>query len=198
MPANPPADFNDIEENNYIGFPSVFPMLFTNQECSKIIDLSKNLETHQAPVGPSGTKNIDLSTRNSNIKWLGLASDTQWIYQRIQGAYTQANINYKFDLLGCSFFQVTEYPVGGKYDWHEDVGDKLISKRKLSLSVQLSDPNDYDGGDLEFLNPLPYKSDFRQQGSVIIFPSFLAHRVTAVTRGARWSLIAWVFGPPFR
>lgn len=193
-----PDDFNDLEENNYIGFPSLYPMLFTPKECCRIIDLRENLTSEQAAVGPSGSDTIDMSTRNSKIQWMGMAEETEWIYQRIQGAYTQANLNYRFEILGCSYFQVTEYPVGGKYDWHEDVGDKLISKRKLSLSVQLSDPNDYEGGDLEFLNQLPYTADFRQQGSVIVFPSFLAHRVTEVTRGTRWSLIAWVFGPPFK
>ena len=74
----------------------------------------------------------------------------------------------------------------------------MISKRKLSLSVQLTDPADYDGGDLEFVNHLGNEDEFRKQGSIIVFPSYLSHRVTTVTRGARRSMIAWVFGPPFR
>jgi len=64
--------------------------------------------------------------------------------------------------------------------------------------VQLSGPADYDGGDLQFPNPSPYRDRFRLQGAAIVFPSFLAHRVSEVTRGSRWSLIAWVFGPPFK
>ena len=191
-------DFNELEENNYIGFPYVIPSLFTAQECRDLILLADDLEIHQAQIGAENRSDLDLSTRNSRIRWMGKTEQTAWVYRKVQYAYLVANQYYKFDLLGCSYFQVTEYPAGGKYDWHEDLGHGLISKRKLSLSVQLSDPADYDGGNLEFVNRLERREDFRKQGSIIVFPSYLAHRVTAVTRGTRWSMIAWVFGPPFR
>lgn len=198
MSTRKPADYNEIEENNYIAFPYLFPSLFSKQECGEIIEHSKHLKIEQAKIGSSSLEALNTSTRISKIRWMGMTGDTQWIYQRVELAYKRANSFFNFDVLGCSYLQVTEYPVSGKYDWHEDLGENLISKRKLSISIQLCDPQDYDGGDLEFVNPLPYKSEFRQQGAAIIFPSFLSHRVTAVTRGTRWSLIAWVFGPPFR
>jgi hypothetical protein len=94
--------------------------------------------------------------------------------------------------------QLSEYQVGDEYDWHLDLGPGPASRRKLSLSVQLTEPNEYEGGDLEIkgVHNIPA---LRKRGSVIIFPSFLLHRVTPVTRGVRRSLVAWVPGEkPFR
>ena len=92
----------------------------------------------------------------------------------------------------------------GRYDWHMDVGAHGVNKRKLAMTVQLSDPKDYDGGDLKFnlrgldsyredniLGPPP---EFKQQGSIVIFPSFLWHKVEPITRGTRYSLVVWALG----
>ena len=92
--------------------------------------------------------------------------------------------------------QVASYSGGGHYGWHMDVGQGVVSTRKLSISVQLSDPADYDGGELEFL--ASGDCGPRTQGTLIAFPSFLVHRVRPVTRGTRWSLVSWVAGPSFR
>jgi PKHD-type hydroxylase len=92
--------------------------------------------------------------------------------------------------------QIAEYESGGHYDWHVDIGADITSGRKISASVQLSDGNGYEGGELEFLNV--DSMDFpRSLGSVIIFPSYLPHRVKPVTRGIRRSLVVWVHGNPF-
>lgn len=198
MEPGKPLDFNQLEENNYIGIPGVLPGAFTPQECQTIIALGQEFEQLQANVGSNELQDFDLSYRNSQIHWMAENDKTSWIFNRVISLYKQANSFYKVNTTGISFLQVTQYPTGGKYEWHEDIGTGLISKRKLSLSVQLSNPDDYDGGDLEFLNPSPHQSQFRGQGNAIIFPSFLAHRVTEVTRGTRWSLITWVFGPPYK
>ena len=85
----------------------------------------------------------------------------------------------------------------GFYDWHTDFAG-ITPRRKLSISVQLSRPEDYDGGDLELLfTSSPYKAA-RERGKFIVFPSFCLHRVTPVTRGTRWSLVAWVLGTRWR
>ena len=70
--------------------------------------------------------------------------------------------------------------------------------RKISISIQLSRPEDYDGGDLELMyGTEPQKLD-RTRGAFIAFPSFMLHRVTPVTRGTRWSLVAWILGTRWR
>jgi len=130
MSVGPIKDFNELEENNDLAFPSVLPGLFTQEECARFIELGKQFEAHQANVGSVLRQNEDLSYRNSKIRWMGMDEQTQWIYQRIIQPYRQANQFYKMDPAGVSYFQVTEYPAGGKYDWHEDLGEGLISKRK--------------------------------------------------------------------
>ena len=77
--------------------------------------------------------------------------------------------------------------------------------RKLSVTINLSDPDDYDGGLLKFdYGPHALKERYHEcveikpKGSIIIFPSYIYHQVTPVTRGTRYSLVLWVLGKPFR
>ena len=84
------------------------------------------------------------------------------------------------------------------FDWHLDFGPGAISERKLSITVQLSDEDAYEGGDLEFMVNKEYVKAPREQGTVIVFPSFIMHRVTPVTKGTRESIVGWIAGPPFR
>jgi PKHD-type hydroxylase len=92
--------------------------------------------------------------------------------------------------------QVATYSVGEHYDWHIDLGPGKNSSRKLSLSLQLSDSSEYEGGELEFMNVKEKTS--REIGTLITFPAFLTHRVTPVTKGTRKSLVAWISGDSFR
>ena len=97
--------------------------------------------------------------------------------------------------------QFTEYTVDNFYHWHQDNLDSSINgtNRKLSLSVNLSNPKDYEGGNLEFFmgNVKPFDPLKRKQGSVIVFDSSIWHRVTPVTKGIRYSLVTWLWGPNF-
>ena len=95
--------------------------------------------------------------------------------------------------------QFTEYDSAydGYYDWHIDTGGKeLSSNRKLSMSVQLSDPSEYEGGELQVVKETNVLK--KNRGSAFIFPSYLLHRVTPVTKGTRYSLVCWISGHPFR
>lgn len=86
---------------------------------------------------------------------------------------------------------------GDHYDWHVDVGHAANGSRKLGFTVQLSRPDEYDGGDLEFLN-VPYdRAAVRAKGALVVFPAFFAHRVTAVTRGTRLALVGWIHGDSY-
>ena len=85
----------------------------------------------------------------------------------------------------------------GFYNWHTDFAP-IRPLRKLSISIQLSRSEDYEGGDLELMYGIePQKLD-RTRGAFIVFPSFMLHRVTPVTRGTRWSLVAWILGARWR
>ncbi|HUF73295.1 MAG TPA: 2OG-Fe(II) oxygenase [Gammaproteobacteria bacterium] len=85
----------------------------------------------------------------------------------------------------------------GFYDWHTDFGD-IAPRRTISITVQLSRPEDYDGGELELFFRSPPASMDRTRGAFIAFPSFAVHRVAPVTRGTRWSLVAWICGDRWR
>ena len=109
--------------------------------------------------------------------------------------------NFGFRLNNFYELQYTEYHSSeqGFYDWHQDIVwlQPTESQRKISVTVQLSDDDDYEGGDFEFNKDLPQPSDIRTRGTVIVFPSFLYHRVTEVTKGERKSLVAWYEGESF-
>ena len=119
-----------------------------------------------------------------------------------------ANKSWGFNISKYESVQFTEYQPKGHYNWHNDSMKNPMNlknmQRKLSVSLQLSKPEDYDGGDLKFnlrgldshiedniMSPPP---EFKQQGSVVIFPSFLWHKVEPITRGTRYSLVVWALG----
>ena len=105
---------------------------------------------------------------------------------------------YKFDLddIEVERFQFIEYTEGSHYDWHMDIGTGLPSRRKLSVVIQLSDPNDYTGGNLELIGS-EENPDIKEQGTAIAFPSFEYHRVTPLKTGKRYAIVFWMHGKPF-
>ena len=92
--------------------------------------------------------------------------------------------------------QLLNYKQNSKgYDWHTDIGLGMASTRKISITVNLND--NYEGGNLQFFSDKTYEFN-PPRGDAIAFPSFLPHRVTPITKGERWSLVAWIGGQPFR
>jgi PKHD-type hydroxylase len=171
---------------------------FTADECKKIIEMASK---EKKIKGSLNTKNlIDESVRINNTVWLHPSQENNWIYEKLLVAIKQFNEkHFHFDLFGIlESLQFAEYNhPNGKYEAHIDRG-KNISPRKLSVSLQLSDENDYEGGDLELIfSHNPDKAP-RTQGTVIVFPSYVLHRVAPVTSGTRYSLVAWVTGAPFK
>lgn len=181
---------------------------FSNVEIRNVLRISKLYDFQEALTqgeteNNNGQKEED-SIRKSNIKWLRPEADkTEWMYEKLMQLVLEANFNYwKFDLSHVKdAIQYTEYngDEEGGYDWHLDVGTYPYSHRKISITVQLSDPDDYEGGDLEIWagGKEPIKAP-RQKGAVVMFPSYLMHRVTPVTKGVRKSLVLWVGGNTFR
>ena len=181
--------------NNWVAASAVVPRLFSVEECRRIMAYGSDLDFRPGTmVRPS------LSARRCASAWMRCNDATAWIYERVVKAVDEANHNYAFDLLGMMDpFQFLRYDAksADEIGWHMDCGEGPNTTRKLSLTVQLSDPGDYGGGDLEFL-ALPSSSFTRHQGAAILFPALLAHRVTPVTSGIRYSLVAFFNGPPFR
>jgi PKHD-type hydroxylase len=170
-----------------------------------IIKASEQYPVVSAGLGYDGSiQKNDL--RSSKIRWVNPAdenskfiSDLLWYYGR------EANKNaFGFDINYLLDIQYTKYIAeeNGKYDWHYDTfwANPTTYDRKLSIIIQLSDSADYEGGNFEIdpFHPQLPADKIREKGSVIVFPSFLSHRVTPVTKGERISLVSWIQGPKFR
>jgi PKHD-type hydroxylase len=122
---------------------------------------------------------------------------TDWLVDRLHPHIMELNRSLAFDLQGWAAPAVLRYRPGQHYAWHVDMGQDDLALRKLSVVVLLSEPEAYEGGDLQWMPDLGPCS--RQLGTVVIFPSFMPHRVTPVTSGERFVLVAWVHGDrPFR
>ena len=151
-----------------------------------------------ATLSGAGEGNEEL--RKSSVIFLKPSDKTHWIYERIANLAATCNAqNYHFELNGfMQDLQLTNYESGEYFDWHMDFHSGEISHRKLSVTVQLSDDESYEGGDLQFMINNRIESAPRRKGTVIVFPSFILHRVTKVTAGKRNSIVGWVSGPPYR
>jgi PKHD-type hydroxylase len=139
---------------------------------------------------------VDINERNVNIQF----STTNWINALLCGYIRYANhANFHYDLSDWDkeALQISKYSKGEFYKMHMDFGPDIHMTRKLSITVQLSDENDYEGGDLIFYNHPDEKqrvTSVRGKGSIIVFDSRVHHEVTPVTKGVRYSLVKWYHG----
>lgn len=172
---------------------------FTPEECERIIAMgATGLETSTI----YGDK-VDLSVRSSQVKPLALDPGTGWIFERVRAAAVGVNARWwDFELSGIyPWLQLLRYDKTQHQVWHRDGVVGTFSNRKLSVSVQLSDPRAYKGGELQFFpenGGVTPPRDQMTQGTIVFFPAWLVHQVTPVTKGTRWSLVTFVEGPPFR
>ena len=206
--------------NYYYYFKSAIP----ERICDDIIKYGKSISDQMAVTGGFDDKkklnkkqlNDLKQKRDSNIVWM----NDRWIYKEIQPYVNEANIRAGWNFIwdwseSCQF---TKYNKGQFYDWHCDSWDKPYARqntndpshgkiRKLSVTVSLSDPKEYKGGELEFdfRNTDPDKKinikkckEILPKGSLVVFPSFVWHRVCPVKKGSRYSLVIWNLGYPFR
>jgi PKHD-type hydroxylase len=174
---------------------------FSPSEIDRITAIGDGLVRERAELvladDPFGKKRV------TDVSWLERGEKTHWLYARLEQIVQQLNSQYyKYDiyreLREPLQYTVYESSQGGHYNWHVDHGAGGPDARKLSISVQLSDPSAYQGCDLE----LDFGDDDvpapRARGTVVIFSSYVLHRVTPITAGVRKSLVAWVSGPQFK
>jgi PKHD-type hydroxylase len=156
-------------------------------------------QTSRLPAGSVGH-------RISKTKFVFPNEDTQWMFERYNGAVDKLNqMYYNFDLNGFNELQFTEYRSGdgGKFDFHGDIhyGEPpsyMFQMRKLSIVVLLN--SEFQGGEFQIntKNEIDSQTIQLKPGTMIAFPSWVLHRVTPVTKGNRRSLVTWVLGPKFR
>ena len=175
--------------------------LLTPQQCKLVIDCGRRQPPQQAQVGmdkPGG--GVDTKKRLTTISWIPFNQMPQ-LYDTLDTFIQGANLNhFGFDNIRITEqAQFTEYPEGGFYDWHMDCDIHMAHEppvRKISMTLLLSDPSEFEGGHLELMSPGKYGE--LKQGHAICFASFINHRVQPVTRGVRRSLVVWFGGKPFR
>lgn len=173
---------------------------FTLDEIKEILNLQNVFELKPSKI----LSENDTTYRISENFWIPKNdSKYKWIYDRLLKYIGMANNTYKFDLsMLHDDIQVAIYKSekNGNYSWHDDMitNTNFNTTRKLSLSVQLSDENEYEGGELEIVTSPNNFIASKKIGTIIIFPSFLIHRVKPVTKGNRISLVLWIDGPPFK
>jgi PKHD-type hydroxylase len=168
---------------------------FSKEECKRIVTIAKNKGLIKGTT--TSTKS---NVRKSNICWLHPVDDMDWVFRRVTDMVLNLNERFfKFDLFGINEgFQFTNYEApSGKYGKHVDRGLNM-PVRKLSISIQLTDPKEYEGGELYL-----YQNDEgdvidKTQGTLIVFPSYVLHEVMPVTKGERNSLVTWVTGEQFK
>jgi len=209
-------------KNYYYYYEAALPQKF----CDDVINTGKQQQAQMAVTGSSeGRKDLTAKEinniqekRKSEVVWL----NDQWIYNTIHpfihDANEKAGWNFEWDFSeSCQF---TKYGLGQYYGWHCDSWEEPYNApdnpntngkiRKLSVTISLNDPSEYEGGNLQFdfRNQVDWErhknasintcTQIRPRGSIIIFPSFVWHRVSPVVKGTRYSLVLWNLGQPWR
>jgi PKHD-type hydroxylase len=178
--------------------------------CDAVIEEFTDDDFYEAEIQRmDGTVAVELQSRHTQHVFIEPA---HWTGSFVAHFADQANLLWGLDLAGLGTLSILRYTEGSHFSWHVDVlayeksayeqfAGRGTLERKLSVTINLSDPADYDGGDLEFLNgvgQLYTQPELRERGSVVVFPSTVGHRVTPVTRGVRHALVGWMVGPTIR
>jgi PKHD-type hydroxylase len=167
---------------------------FSKLECETIINTAKTKGLIK------GKTREESDVRDSKISWLYPSDNLDWVFRKVTDITINLNERFfKFDLFGLNEgFQFTNYESpSGKYGKHVDRGINT-PVRKLSISIQLTNPEEYDGGELYLYDEDKGTLMDKTQGTLILFPSYVLHEVMPVTKGERNSLVTWVTGKQFK
>jgi PKHD-type hydroxylase len=200
-------DFNNKTEQpvNHSSpmYPPVYaPDVLSNQQIEEIHRIASQILTGAAQIGGGTNGGVDPTQRRSDVAWIEPNPNTKPLFEHLQKHIMMVNNeHYKFELSGIEALQYTTYDSKyfGEYKMHTDtvnIGENLV--RKLSLSILLSDPSEFEGG---HLIAMPYGSSMVMdgvKGRANFFPSWVPHCVTPVTKGVRKSLVIWAHGPLFK
>ena len=173
--------------------------VFTPEEIDKIIFLEDLQKFDKGQVGIGGPLNSDTKVRDSDVSWLHVDENSQWIFDRLGWITSRVNFDhFMYNIRGIEAIQYTKYGPDQHYTWHWDVEFGWQNYiRKISLVMLLTDPDEYEGGEFEIIRNgnLDDVCSFKpKKGDVVCFASWMPHRVAPVTSGTRKSLVAWVMG----
>jgi PKHD-type hydroxylase len=181
---------------------SNFPELkFTKEECDKIVNMLNDIYPASASVGGTkDTSKVSRKIRSAEIYVLDRDEENRWVYDKVAAIISFVNKYYfDFDITGITHeIQLIEYrsdeEIKGHYDWHVDCGPGEPATRKISFTAQLTNPEDYEGCELVINNHGTEVVGTKERGSIHLFPSYMTHKVTPITKGVRHALVIWIHG----
>lgn len=177
---------------------------FTTEECDLIIQTGELFEFMKAGIGDAENAVTDEDIRKTNITWIEPFEEHKWIFERLNEVVAKVNFDkFQLDLRRFDGFQYSKYEEGGHYKWHKDISrmPNHGHYRKLSVVVMLSDPSEYEGGDLLLCTTgnLDKVENHRfEKGDIAFFYSTTPHKVEPVTKGTRLTLVTWCLGDKFK
>lgn len=175
---------------------------FTEHELNLLQQRAKAAPNQATVGGESEYNDVVRRIRRSSVDWVKKEDETAWIFEKLGHVVASLNAQfYKFDITGFGErLQLTHYDHAdqGAYGWHQDYGSIGAPSRKLSLTLQLTDPCEYEGGNLQIMTHGEPMNVTKRRGLITVFPSYAVHQVTPVTQGSRQSLVAWISGPEFK
>ena len=183
-----------FHRNERVTCPDVLPGVLSAAECERAKGFARHCRRQDG-----GLVANQPGYRSVSSHWV-MPTDAEsiWLYGKVGAFAAEASKWYGFEIAGLfEPLLYLQYEAGDHFDWHLDAGIEGTCTRKLSITLQLSKPEDYAGGGLE-LFPQGELLESRHQGTGIVFPSFYPHRVAPVTHGVRHALVAWLHGPTFR
>jgi len=200
------APYNNFKIDSSWGNFYYHKKVFDDQKIEALETMIKEKYTFSKGLVGSqelGTISDSKESNNRDIAYITPNLETKWIYDLLFPIALKANeeaFHFDIDTVTDPIHYVIYPEDGGHLDWHMDVGYGDVNKRKLALTVQLSDPSEYEGGEFEIwvggsegFVTLP-----REKGDVVVFPTFLLHRIKPITKGTRKCLVFWTGGRPFR
>jgi len=176
--------------------------LFNDEEIKKIIDKLDDNKWDNSMVYDNKTEEISKHKIRTNKEQPLWPEQGGFPFDIITEEIFKVNSEYwNFDIRYIDFAKdpplVLKYVLDQEFNWHFDMSG-VSSTRKLSFTIQLSDSDDYEGGDLQFGPVIEHQPEIKKKGNITIFPSYVWHRVTPITKGNRYALVGWVHGPTFK
>lgn len=177
---------------------------FSKEECDAIVEECELQEFKKGRVGGTGDGELNEEVRDSDIVWIYPTNTNEWIFHRMASLAGRINFDkFQLDIDCFDGFQYSKYKTEGHYEWHTDIVEQPRNPqlhRKLSFSLMLTEPSEYEGGEL-LINLTGDSSKSKnlkcEKGDLIMFYSYLPHKVSPVTKGQRISLVTWAMGPKF-
>jgi PKHD-type hydroxylase len=187
--------------NKILNYFCIVNDVFSEEEVEKIIAFEDLQKFHKGAVGTGGKGDVNTNARDSEIMWLEANPNSAWLYEKFSNLVGHVNYDhFMYDIESFESFQYTLYRGNENqhYDWHCDYANQYLNfERKISASIMLTDPKEYEGGEFEIVingkvsDPLSIKA---KKGDVIFFASWMPHRVAPVKSGIRKSLVCWING----